>query len=1563
MSTFHKYALNGIFSIFKNIFKKSLEETKDDKHLQETAGEVFGNLVEGVKDPAIDSATKKLVDKVEDSFENVAEENPIDISSIMSFDSGDAEEIDKALNHSVELTEALNQSKEASTVINEVAAESELKLAGATEVDNVATAENNVAKGTNTVENIADATSERALTGQRAIESGATQVNTVQTEKNTLAKIANWIATNKLILGAAALTAVIAVAAYAIYKYNHRLDDAIKEDEKLLKQQKERLETTQKEIETTKEQIKSLEDLVEQYENAVEGSQEYYDIANKIAELQPSLVIGRDENGNAILTDTEHIYDQIEALKELNREQLQQKRFEAVDVVNTSAKTINDYRAKKNNVESQIKQIEQDIEYYKNTIQAIEEKQQELYGDNWKQNMQGNSNYATLVNNLNNSNKRLKELTEELSSSSVGLRDAKQEWTSNLSYLFDDIPSTLSDEEQKYEKAIRQFAIDIANSSEEAMDSIDFLALYNNLKSNRNKDILSALFNIDPNLSRQQYKEEAEKVYTQLIQSLVDSGFDLDEKDQLALRVALKIDDDSEKDYNNKKNRFAQALGVSGVKSRQAQSWYNQLSPEDIKIVEKNVDYLAKSVDGVSAENFVSSLDEALKLIKEAEKETEKLSDFTPQDLSEKVTSKLTSIASLYETFYSDILNGNKTRLDIDDVEGLRDALVGTGEQAGVTSEQFEEFERIVSDGTHSAQEMQDAFDTLSTQFVNESLAMNGYTNQNKALIKAQLEEAGYTRESVDAYVEYRAALYQVEEAVKNNQIAISGNVATMIAEAEAAGIDKSALIEYYTTKLTADMLSMSTVEDVIQLANELEALGINCDKLREYIALKQTAGSIEATTGFNGTTKNTAAMIAQQKGQTNVNPNGVVQDLQKQLLDNINLVNKTTKEAAGGGGKEAGDAYVEEFEKALQELEDLRDAGVISEKEYLDRLKALYIKYFANRKEYLKEFKKYEKQYLEGMKSLYERAISGAITLLSDQKESIEKEKDKAIKALEEERDAQKKVIQERIDSLTEEREAMQKANEQRERALNLQKAQYELERANRQRNRLIYKNGQMQYVQDYEEVRNAKENVESTLFDMKIGKLDDEIDDLNKQLDEIDKKYDKLIEDTERFYDEQIESIQEMIDMWEELQHQAELIEVYEALNALGISAEDILSGNLDVFSQVREGYIGTLAGLSSDTEAVASAFQTTTDNVLALKEALLGYDAETSAFSQMKDDLEGVASAAGNASSAIGGGGGVISDTSTTSASSGGNVGGDTTGGTSGQTNGGNSLISSIDEVTAKEADLQKIKEAFDGENGIKGAIENTVLAIGDEDDDQSLIGKFNVLNQKSEEHIQPVVDKFGALLLMINDCIERTGKLAEKFAALKDSSNGVGGTDNFRGTAYANGNWSAKSKNTNGIALTGELGTELVVDSKTGRWHTVGDNGAEFAKIKPNDIVFNHKQTESLLKNGKINSRGKAFASGTNNKFTALSSEELSKYNKLDFTKDLTEKLDFGNQKLMNIDKMVSTISSNKTINNNPVINVNNPTFTCTGVTGDEVMHQIEQSFVGLFTNAYQQSMKK
>lgn len=55
------------------------------------------------------------------------------------------------------------------------------------------------------------------------------------------------------------------------------------------------------------------------------------------------------------------------------------------------------------------------------------------------------------------------------------------------------------------------------------------------------------------------------------------------------------------------------------------------------------------------------------------------------------------------------------------------------------------------------------------------------------------------------------------------------------------------------------------------------------------------------------------------------------------------------------------------------------------------------------------------------------------------------------------------------------------------------------------------------------------------------------------------------------------------------------------------------------------------------------------------------------------------------------------------------------------------------------------------------------------------------------------------------------------------------------------------------------LVGELGQELV--ARDGKYFTVGDNGAEMVPLKKGDIVFNAKQTAELLKNGRINSRGK------------------------------------------------------------------------------------------------------
>lgn len=96
-------------------------------------------------------------------------------------------------------------------------------------------------------------------------------------------------------------------------------------------------------------------------------------------------------------------------------------------------------------------------------------------------------------------------------------------------------------------------------------------------------------------------------------------------------------------------------------------------------------------------------------------------------------------------------------------------------------------------------------------------------------------------------------------------------------------------------------------------------------------------------------------------------------------------------------------------------------------------------------------------------------------------------------------------------------------------------------------------------------------------------------------------------------------------------------------------------------------------------------------------------------------------------------------------------------------------------------------------------------------------------------------------------------------------------GVNGTAHAEGTANASGNWGIKR---GGTSLVGELGQEILVrDSK---FYTIGDHGAEFINTKPGDIIFNHKQSEALLKNGYVTSRGKMIGGNANANGSAYSS---------------------------------------------------------------------------------------
>lgn len=154
------------------------------------------------------------------------------------------------------------------------------------------------------------------------------------------------------------------------------------------------------------------------------------------------------------------------------------------------------------------------------------------------------------------------------------------------------------------------------------------------------------------------------------------------------------------------------------------------------------------------------------------------------------------------------------------------------------------------------------------------------------------------------------------------------------------------------------------------------------------------------------------------------------------------------------------------------------------------------------------------------------------------------------------------------------------------------------------------------------------------------------------------------------------------------------------------------------------------------------------------------------------------------------------------------------------------------------------------------------------------DASAISGYNPENKTCEVIYNPNTDilpqSFDSINRTVNYLADTSG-LPQSFSTItryvryeKTGDGSANGTAHASGTAKAGGDWGSAP---GGRTLVGELGQEIVVDPRTGRWYTVGDNGAEFRDIPAGAIVFNHLQSKSLLENGYVSGRASALVGGT------------------------------------------------------------------------------------------------
>lgn len=1026
--------------------------------------------------------------------------------------------------------------------------------------------------------------------------------------------------------------------------------------------------------------------------------------------------------------------------------------------------------------------------------------------------------------------------------------------------------------------------------------------------------------------------------YQEKLQSFLDQIKGLAPETQKAIKLIFGIQ--TEDDGSTSSSVDTMVNNVKGKLKDEFDDKVGELTLDDLQIASKLE----------ISEGTLLSWDELRQKIEEAKNAA---SDESPVSMD--ITSSVKQIATQLEPqfkqlgeAYKNIFTENGFTLDNVDNEMLENLRKSFGEieaEVGVAfdTSQLNSFFDVLTNGKSTASQVQQEFNNLATSYLYSTETLKSLNESTANSVAKQLEELGVTN-SLDLVV---AALASKNDILAASKItlaetgfdvanATTEEVLAFIGEQNEASVTGQVLAYLQLQKQLVNNTMLDTAADINNIIALAEAAGMTTESLYK----------LESAKSLFESAKKTGDHMMEQKA---------LQDMQAAYSSVQNTVAnwKPTANYKGiGGGKSAAskagsksetDEYLENFEKMQDKLKDLYDQGKITTKQYYDALRALAEKYLKDREKYADKLAEIEQEYAKGMKELYDTVISGIISKIDKRISALNDQKDAAVSALEAEEKAAKKTLeaqkealqveidaidkqisskQELIDSINDEADAKQ-------RAYDLDKAQYELDRLRNQKTIYEYSGKEKGFIYktDDKAIRDQEQEVDDKKREIRIANIEKEISALEKrksaleeqqnaiddQIDAISDYYEELIANTEAYWDEIIKGMEETKTKWEELQELQENAELEMNLRSLGYEGgiDEVLALTDEQFAQFKNNYLQYIAGMNQGNQSfIDSLSQISGVDIGNLPDIfeetqkyidMLGQGID---FTNLDASLSGVISGftkiadeAGIATGAI------IGGTATTSANSSGNKNGAQ--GENGQSSSGSGDSLNGGIKTMSEESVPKINEvanAFAGsEEGedtgtsVAGSAQKASKAIssgkdsGDEED-ESLQGAIKTQVEAAVDEEEGIPKQTQAW----DGLNETLGKIRENLDAIKTLINEISNMDlsglsaiggikivggaGVDGTAFASGTLGKVSDN--GVALGGELGREMVV--RDGRFFTVGDNGAELFHHKKGDIIFNHKQTQDILKNGHTNSRGKAFAGGNVNglpKEYSLPSQEV------------------------------------------------------------------------------------
>ena len=727
------------------------------------------------------------------------------------------------------------------------------------------------------------------------------------------------------------------VAGVVFYKWYTSAEQVCKRHKELRDELNETYNSLKDEAAQTQEISSSLEDLIEQYKYAEEGSEEYYNIANKIAELSPDLVIGYTDEGNAILKNVNALEQEANAWKNVAKRKKDAARKQA-------QANIGDLLQSYNEIEKEYKEAEKinfrkENSYNKRINELVDELKNEngfLDHDKFKEEVLKRG-YGTVTKAFEGGEEELVLFAD----TDIPNYESAHDYMSDMAEYSKELAET--------NEQIHDYYIDILDSiddsNERTVESNKSLQNIRNIiiayadeakiSAGQLKNIYEEAFNNDDfiNIINDYYSldfsdmpyEEAVSTIHEFINAIIGSSV-FSEEDRNALLEALGFNNLFNKKQTFLKRYYADTDKRYYTADKEAKKFIDenqQLTSKDYDIL-NSLDYrnalreYQKSLNKatLSAEDYLKVLEQ----IKDTSEKIEKI-DFAPYSKSgviNSITDNLTKGFDKLDEVYADVLDGEGfdfAKLATKDFDESFDGLKGS----------YEEFIETVSSNPESIEATQEAFDKLATSYIEQSEILQHLTEDNKEVAISMLEVRGVA--NAEEFVNDRLAKSKRDVALENEYIegqnkrlvdSTMEEISAFVEENNKSEETRQELARLALQKQLANGEILNFDSDISNLKMFVEAIGGSIDVLAKFETAKAKLNGLNAVDRGYESTLSSEQAKAEAEHQ--------FQEAQKDLREYLNsFLNKGNVNVKYSGAEKT-KAALDKANKSASESREILD-------------------------------------------------------------------------------------------------------------------------------------------------------------------------------------------------------------------------------------------------------------------------------------------------------------------------------------------------------------------------------------------------------------------------------------------------------------------------------------------------------------------------------------------------------------------------------------------------------------------------------------------------------------